>query len=92
MPNGCGAPGRLRRLVVVRDHVVPPRLLQVALELDAERAVVPGAVQAAVDLARREDEAPSLAERHYFFHRIHDRSERGTQNKAGKYSDATLAP
>ncbi len=68
--------GRLRRLVVMRDHVVPPRLLEVALELDTERAVIPGAVQAAVDFTRREDESPSLAERHYLFHRIHDRSER----------------
>ena len=34
-------PGRRRGFVVMRDHVVPPRLLQVALELDAERAVVP---------------------------------------------------
>src|SRR6187455_3388185 len=52
---------RRRGLVVVRDHVVPPSLLQVALELDAQRAVVPRTVQTAVDLARREDEAPSLA-------------------------------
>ncbi len=82
-------PSRLRGLVVMRDHVVPPRLLEVALELDAERAVIPGTVQAAVDFTRREDESPSLAERHYLFHRIHDRSERVRKNKAGKYSDAT---
>ena len=82
--------GRRRRLVVVRDHVVPPGLLQVALELDAERAIVPCAVQATIDLARRKDESSSLAQRHYFFHRIHDRDSRAAaKNEAGKYSDAT---
>src|SRR4051794_30743375 len=40
----------------------PPLLADVLLELDAERTVVPGRTGAAVDLARREDDAPSLAE------------------------------
>ncbi len=62
---------RGERLVVVRDHVVPPRLLDVALELDAERPVVPAAVEAAVDLARREDESAPLAERHELVHGNH---------------------
>ena len=37
----------------VADHVVPPGVLDVLLEFDAERAVVPEAVDAAVDFARR---------------------------------------
>src|SRR5581483_4555799 len=37
------------------DHLAPPRVLDVALELDADRAVVPAAREAAVDLARLED-------------------------------------
>ena len=44
------------------DHRAPPLALDVLLELDAERAVVPGGPGAAVDLAAREDEAPALAE------------------------------
>ena len=42
-------------------HVVPPGVAQVVLQLDAERAVVPEAVDAAVDLGGREDEAAALA-------------------------------
>ena len=45
-----GGPGRGRELVVVGDHVAPPRLLHVALEFDPQGAVVPKAVQPAVDL------------------------------------------
>src|SRR5262249_1629069 len=44
------------------DRVAPPEVPDVALELDAERAIVPGGAEAAVDLARLEDEAPALAE------------------------------
>ena len=56
--------------VVARlHHVAPPGVLDVALELDAERAVVPAARQAAVDLARLEDEAAPLGEVHDLFHR-----------------------
>ncbi len=40
----------------------PPRVLDVALHEDAERPVVPRRPEAAVDVARREDEATSLAE------------------------------
>src|SRR5207302_5912538 len=44
------------------DHVLPPGVLDVLLQLDAEGAVVPEAVDAAVDFARLEDEAGVLAE------------------------------
>src|SRR5207302_1300218 len=44
------------------DHRAPPLALDVALQLDAERAVVPGGPQASVDLAGRVDESPSLAQ------------------------------
>ena len=54
--------------VVARaHHRVPPALLDVLLELDAERAVVPHGAGAAVDLRRLEDEAAALAERHELF-------------------------
>ena len=45
------------------DHGLPPLALDVLLELDAERAVVPGRLGAAVDLTARVDEAPALGER-----------------------------
>ena len=49
--------------VVARgDHGAPPLLLDVLLQLHAERAVVPGGAGAAVDLAGGEDEAAALAE------------------------------
>ena len=49
-------------VVAVIDHGAPPGLLDVALELDAEGAVVPARTDAPVDLAGREDEAPPLGE------------------------------
>ena len=58
------------------DHVVasghdrpPPRLLDVALELDAERPVVETRAEAPVDLAAWKDEPPPLAEVHHLVHR-----------------------
>ena len=47
-------------VVALLDHRPPPRPLDVVLELDPERTVVPDRVDAAVDLARREDEAAPL--------------------------------
>jgi len=44
-------------------HVPPPVALDVVLQLNAERAVVPEAADAAVNLAGLEDEAAALAER-----------------------------
>ena len=49
-------------VVPALDDGAPPLLLDVLLELDAQGPVVPGGAGAAVDLAGREDEAPSLAE------------------------------
>ena len=50
--------------VGAEGHIVaPPRPLDVALELDAQRPVVPARGDAAVDLARLEDETPPLAQR-----------------------------
>ncbi len=48
--------------VVPRDHVAPPRLADVAFEFDAERTVIPKAVQAAVDFGGLKNKAPVLAE------------------------------
>ncbi len=50
-------------VVAQLDHRPPPRSLDVALQLDPERAVVPHGVDPAVDLGRGEDEATPLAER-----------------------------
>ena len=49
-------------VVALEDHGTPPGVLDVALELGAERAVVPGAGQASVYLAVLEDEASAFAE------------------------------
>ena len=49
-------------VVALGDHRAPPLALDVVLQLDAERAIIPGSPQAAVDLAGRVDEPPSLAQ------------------------------
>ena len=49
-------------VVAGADHRVPPLPLDVVLEFDAERAVVPRRPGAAVDLAAGVDEPPSLGE------------------------------
>src|SRR4029453_11249672 len=59
------AVGPRRRMV---HHHVPPCVAEIVLELHAERAVVPEAVDAAIDLGRLEDEAAPLAERHQALH------------------------
>ena len=56
--------GRNLQFVVAGDHVAPPRLADVPLQLDAQGAVVPKALQAAVDLARLEQKAPPFAQGH----------------------------
>ena len=55
-------------VVAGAHHGVPPAILDVALELDAQRAVVPDRAEAAVDLGGLEDEAAPLAERDQFVH------------------------
>ena len=47
-------------VVAELHHRAPPRVLHVALEQHTERPVVPGGPEAAVDLARWEDEAATL--------------------------------
>jgi hypothetical protein len=49
-------------VVAPLDHRLPPLALDVVLHLHAERAVVPGRAQPAVDLAGRVDETASPAE------------------------------
>ena len=55
-------------VVALAGHGVPPKLLDVALEFRAERAVIPKAVDAAVNLRRLKNEPAPLAQRHDFFH------------------------
>ena len=63
-----GAPGGTGSSLWRGDHVAPPRLANVPFQFHAQRAVVPEAVQAAVDIARRENEPPPLAESHKIVH------------------------
>ena len=51
-------------VVALLDHGPPPGALDVVLQLDTQRAVVPDGVDAAVDLAAGEDETAPLGERH----------------------------
>src|ERR1041384_8198662 len=55
-------------VVAEADHGAPPGVLDVALEFGAERAIIPKAIDAAVDLRRREDEPAPFAQRHDLFH------------------------
>ena len=50
-------------VVAAANHVVPPAVADVLLQLGAERAVVEETVQPAVDLRRLEDETAALRER-----------------------------
>src|SRR5262249_29721618 len=75
MPRGFPDPWVHDDRAVKPDHVVarlnvvtPPGLLDIALQLHAERAVIPEAVDPAIDLARGEDESPALAERDQLVH------------------------
>ena len=49
-------------VVAELEHGAPPGIFDVALELGAEGAVVPGGVEAAVDFAALEEEAAALGE------------------------------
>jgi hypothetical protein len=46
----------------------PPQVLDIAFELDAERPVIPGIRQTAVNIRPWKDEPPALAERGDFIH------------------------
>src|SRR5262249_61906317 len=61
----------------------PPERLQVVLELDPERPVVPEAVDAAVDLARLPDEAAPRAERDDRVH-LRDGLGEGRRGRGGR--------
>ena len=50
------------------DVVTPPGVFDVALELDAQRAVVPESVDSAVNFARGKDKPPALAQRDQLVH------------------------
>src|SRR5690606_26825149 len=52
------------------DHRAPPLVHQVALELDAHRAVVVRAAQTPIDLRALENEAPALAQGHDLLHQL----------------------
>src|SRR3989344_4532402 len=56
-------------IVAVLDKHPPPELLYIVLELDAERSVVPKTGKSSVNLRAGVDEAASLGERNYLFHR-----------------------
>jgi len=56
-------------VVAVIDDRTPPGALDVVLQLDAQRTVVPGAAQASVDGGRRKHEAAALGEADDLFER-----------------------
>ena len=62
--GGVHQDGGIQTHVVVGflDELLQPGLLHVVLEFHAQRAVVPGVGQAAVDFGARVDEAPAFAE------------------------------
>ena len=57
-------------VVALLDHGAPPGVLDVAQHVDAERAVVVGGAEAAVDLGRGEDEAAVAAQPHHLLHQV----------------------
>src|SRR5205823_7845899 len=57
-------------VVALVHHCAPPVIFQVALQLDPERAVIPRAVEPAVNFARLKDEPAALAQAHNLFHAL----------------------
>jgi len=55
-------------VLTLTGHGTPPSVAEVALELGPERAVIPEAIDAPVNLGTLKNEAASLAERNDFFH------------------------
>src|SRR5207244_3461734 len=55
-------------VVALAHHHAPPIILQVALQLDPEWTVIPGAVETTVDFARLENESPPLTQADDLFH------------------------
>ena len=64
-------PGGAIELVVGGDVVVPPGLANVPLQFDPQRAIIPKALQPAVDLAGLKEKSPSPAQGDQLFH-FHD--------------------
>ena len=88
--EGGGGPFGRHRVVVPAHHVFPPGVLDVALQFHAQRTVVPAAVEPAIDLAGRKNEAAPLGERNQLVHRDHRPSPiAAIGGKARKYSDST---
>ena len=57
-------------IVAEPGHAVPPEIFYVALEFSAQRAVIPEAIDAAVNLGGLKNEALAFAERHDLFHQF----------------------
>ena len=71
---GGGRPVHRTEIVMARHHIAPPGLLDVALQLDAQRSIIPEAIDAAIDFARLKQEAATFAERDDLIHRHNLRS------------------
>jgi hypothetical protein len=54
--------------VVAQRHLLPPCILDITQKLHAERAVVPGAVEPAVNFRGLKHKPAPLSERNEFFH------------------------
>ena len=57
-------------IVAELGHGPPPVGFEVSFKLGAEGAVIPGSVEAAVNLGGLENEASALAKGHNFFHTV----------------------
>jgi hypothetical protein len=57
-------------VLAVAHHRLPPGVFDVALELDAQWTVIPGAVDAAVELRRLKDEPGALGHRDQLLHQL----------------------
>ena len=55
-------------VIALLDVFAPPVILEVAFQLGTERAVVPAAVEAAVEFSGLEDESFAFTKRYDFFH------------------------
>ncbi len=63
LPNGAIHQDRAvhaDHVITLVHHHVPPKILEVALQFDAKRSVIPEAIEAAVNFARLENEAAPL--------------------------------
>ena len=85
-------------IFAVASHRAPPGVAQIALQLGAEWAVIPEAIDAAVDLGALENEAAPLAQgydllhQRDFFGRAHVRQDWISGKKGGEGARAYGAP